>query len=165
MKKILTATAVAAALAAGNVEAAGQATGQFNVTINLTAACSVSSITDVVFAYTALQGSAQPSNGGGGAFTVKCSNTLPYSLYLQAGTAGPFTSTSGSIGPITDSAVQLQYSLSLSASTGLVADGTNQAYSISGTMPSGQAGKCATSAAVCDNSAATNRTHTLIVSY
>ncbi|HJY77545.1 MAG TPA: spore coat protein U domain-containing protein [Burkholderiales bacterium] len=163
MKKILTATAVAAALAAGNAQAAGQTSGQFNVTINLTSACTVSTIADVVFAYTANQAGAQAATGGG--FTVKCSQTLPYSLALQSGTAaGPFVGPfSATIPSVTDSVVNLNYSLGLTASTGLVADGTAQPYNVTGSMGALQAGKCAL--ATCDNTGSTNNRHTLIVNY
>src|SRR6185295_6441997 len=109
MKRILTATAIAAALTAGNAQAAGQATSGFNVTINLTSACTVTAPTDVVFAYTSLQSGASAATGG--AFSVSCTTSLPYTLALQAGTTPPFNSVATTIPSITDNVVQLTYSL------------------------------------------------------
>src|SRR4051794_41818022 len=116
MKRILTATAIAAALAAGNAQAAGQATSGFNVTINLTSACTVTAPTDVVFAYTSLQAGA--SSATGGAFSVSCTTSLPYTLALQAGTTPPFHSLAPPIPPLPGNAVSLTYSLRFSGPSG-----------------------------------------------
>ena len=161
MKRILTATAIAAALTAGNAQAAGQATSGFNVTINLTSACTVTSPTDVVFAYTSLQAGASPSSGG--TFTVNCTTSLPYTLALQAGTTAPFNSVATTIPSITDNVVQLNYSLALSAGSGVGNGLTGTGFTINGNMNGGQAGTCAS--ATCDNLTSTNRRQTLIVNY
>jgi spore coat protein U domain-containing protein, fimbrial subunit CupE1/2/3/6 len=160
MKRILTATAVAAALAAGNAQAAGQATSGFNVTINLTSACTVTAPTDVVFAYTSLQAGA--SSATGGAFSVSCTTSLPYTLALQAGTTPPFNSVATTIPSITDNVVQLTYSLGLSGTSG-VGSGVAQNFNVTGNMNGNQAGTCAS--ATCDNLTSTNRRQTLIVNY
>ena len=159
MKRILTATAIAAALAAGNAQAAGQATNGFNVTINLTSACTLTAPTDVVFAYTSLQAGASAATGGG--FSVSCTSTLPYTLGLQSGN-GAATPPGAATIAVTDNAVNLNYSLGLSAA-GATGNGLAQAFSVTGTMAGSQAGTCA--AASCTNAAATNKTHTLIVNY
>ena len=82
MKRILTATAIAAALAAGSAQA-GNTSGTFNVNVTLTSACTLSAVTNVAFAYTSLQAAAANATGGG--FSVSCTNTLPYTFGLQAG--------------------------------------------------------------------------------
>src|SRR3954465_5243889 len=161
MKRILKATAIAAALAAGNAQAAGQATSGFNVTINLTSACTVTAPTDVVFAYTSLQ--AGPSSATGGPFSVSCPPLLPYTLALQAGTTAPFNSVATTIPSITDNVVQLTYSLALSAPSGVGNGLTGTGFTINGNMNGGQAGTCA--AATCDNLTSSNRRQTLIVNY
>ena len=158
MKRILTATAIAAALAAGNAEA-GNTSGTFNVNVTLTSACTLSAVTNVAFAYTSLQAAAANATGGG--FSVSCTNTLPYTFGLQAG-SGAATPPGASTISVTDNAVNLGYSLGLSAAGG-TGNGVAQNFSVTGTMAGSQAGTCA--AASCTNGAATNKTHTLIVNY
>ena len=60
-------------------------------------------INNVVFNYTSFQTAAATSTGGG--FNVRCTNSLPYTLALN---------NSG----VTDDAVNLAYTLSLSAASG-----------------------------------------------
>jgi spore coat protein U-like protein len=158
MKKIIAATAVAAALAASNAQA-GSTSGTFNVNVTLTAACTLGAVTDLAFTYTSLQ--AGPANATGGGFSVNCTNSLPYTFGLQSGN-GAATPPGAATISVTDDAVNLGYSLGLSAAGG-TGNGNPQAYSVTGTMNGGQAGTCA--AASCTNAAATNRTHTLIVNY
>ena len=140
--------------------AAQTASGQFDVNITLTSGCSLSAITAVDFAYTSFQ--AGVSNATNGGFSVSCTTNLPYTFGLQVGSGAATPPGAATIGPITDDAVNLQYSLALSAAGGN-GSGAAQAYSITGTMASGQAGTCA--GASCTNVAATNNTHTLIVNY
>ena len=158
MKRILTATAIAAALAAGNAQA-GSTNGTFNVSVTLTSSCTLSAVTAVDFAYTTLQVGASTATGGG--FTVRCTNTLPYTLGLQSGN-GAATPPGAATISVTDNAVNLGYTLGLSAA-GATADGTLQPFNVTGTMAGGQVGTCA--GASCTNGAATNKTHTLIVNY
>jgi len=158
VKKILTATAVAAALAAGNAQA-GSTSGQFNVNITLTSACTLAAVSPVVFAYTSNQAALQNATGGG--FNVTCTNTLPYTFGLQAG-SGAATPPGAATLSITDNAVNLTYGLALSAAGG-TGNGASQSYSVTGTMAGSQLGTCAT--ASCTNGAATNKTQTLIVNY
>jgi spore coat protein U-like protein len=141
--------------------AAAQSTsGTFDVNITLTAGCSLSAITAVDFAYTSFQGAV--ANGTNGGFSVSCTNNLPYTFGLQVGGGAATPPGAATIGPINDDAVNLAYSLALSAAGG-VGNGGAQNYSITGTMAAGQAGTCA--ASPCNNGAATNNTHTLIVNY
>ena len=158
MKRIIAATAVAAALAAGNAQA-GSTSGQFNVNVTLTSACTVSAVTDLAFAYTSLQAGAAGATGGG--FSVACTNSLPYTFGLQSG-AGAATPPGAATISVTDNAVNLGYSLGLSAAGG-TGSGASQAYSVTGSMAGSQAGTCA--AASCTNAGATNKTHTLILNY
>lgn len=158
MKKLILGLLVATALV--NPAAAQSTSGQFDVNITLTSACTLSPITAVDFAYTSFQGGAANATNGG--FSVSCTNSLPYTFGLQSGAGAATPPGAATIGPVTDDAVGLQYSLALSAAGG-TGSGAAQAYSITGTMPASQAGTCA--AASCTNAAATNNTHTLIVNY
>jgi spore coat protein U-like protein len=124
-KRILLAVAVASMFAAPAF--AGTATANFNVTVGLTSVCQITAgPTDVAFTYTSFQGTAATSTGG--AYSVKCTNTLPYTMSLDA--------TSGAVSG-------LNYSLALTAGSG-TGNGSAQAYNVNGTMASGQAGTCAT---------------------
>ena len=124
-KRLATAAAVASMFAIPAAYA-GTATGNFNVTVNLTSKCEISAgPTDVAFTYTSFQAAAATSTGG--AYTVRCTNTLPYTMSLDA--------TSGTV-------VGLNYTLSLSAAAG-TGNGAGQNYTINGSMVSGQGGTCA----------------------
>ena len=109
MKRILTATAIAAALAAPNAQA-GSTSGTFNVNVTLTSACTLSAVTNLAFAYTSLQ--AAVANATGGGFSVSCTNSLPYTFGLQSGN-GAATPPGASTISVTDNAVNLDYSLGL----------------------------------------------------
>lgn len=156
MKRLIAASLVAAALASGNTQA-GNTSGQFNVSITLTSACTVSAINDVAFAYTSLGGAASAT---GGDFTVTCTDSLPYTFGLQAGTGAATPPGAASIS-VTDNAVNLAYTLS--APAGATGNGTAQTYNVTGTMAANQAGTCG--GASCTNAAATNKRQTLIVNY
>jgi spore coat protein U-like protein len=158
VKKILTASAIAAALAAGNAQA-GSTSGTFNVNVTLTSACTLGAVTDLAFAYTSLQ--AGVANATGGGFSVNCTNTLPFTFGLFSGTVGVTPPGAATIA-VNDSVVNLNYTLGLSAAGG-TGSGVAQNFSVTGTMAGSQAGTCA--AASCTNAGATNRTHTLIVNY
>jgi hypothetical protein len=124
IKKLLISAAVATVASVPVAQAATDSAG-FNVTVILTATCEISAApTDVAFTYQSFQPGV--ANSTGGDFSVRCTNTLPYTLSLD--------STTGTV-------IGLNYSLSLSAAGG-TGDGAAQAYSISGTMVSGQSGTC-----------------------
>jgi len=161
MKKIIAATAVAAALAAGSTQGANTP-AQFNVVINLTARCTVTTPTDLTFNYTTLQGVV--ANATGGLFSVRCTDTLPYTFGLQAGNGAATPPGAASIA-VTDAIVNLDYTLALSAAGG-TGNGGSQDFNVTGQMVANQVGKCATSLPTCSNGGAgANRTHTLIVNY
>lgn len=142
---------VAALCAAGLMSSGAQAqtaTGNFDVVINLTSACTLSTITNVTFNYTSNQVAVANSTGGG--FNVACTNTLPYTMALDQTN-------------LTDATVNLAYTLALSAAGG-TGTGANQPYTVNGTMAGGQGGTCG--AASCDNTASgPARTRTLTVSW
>lgn len=150
MKKILALVALAASMATLSLNAqATTSTGTFNVLINLTSACVYTKTADVTFNYTSFQAAAATASSGG--FTLQCSNTLPYTLALDA------TS-------VTDQATNLAYTVALSAASG-TGTGIAQAYSVTGSMASGQAGTCAAAGGSCTNSTSTNKTRTLTITY
>lgn len=130
------------------------AAGNFNVALTLTSKCEINStnaaagavITDLAMSYTSFQSVAAT---GSTSFNVRCTNSLPYTLALDSAT-------------VTDNALNLVYDLSLSAS-GATGNGTNQSFTVNGSIASGQAGSCAT--ASCTNTGATNKQRTLTVSY
>jgi Spore Coat Protein U domain len=148
MKKLLLSVALVAA--SFGASAAGSDSKPFNVKVALTSACKMSTIGDVLFAYTSLQAGAQVATGG--ALTVTCTNLLDYTLKFDSAT-GAATS-SGTFGT-----VNLAYTLGLSAAGG-TGDGTAKAYNITGGMIPLQAGTCAS--ASCND---TDATHTLYVVY
>ena len=125
-KRLVLAAAFASMFAAIPAAQAGTATGNFNVTVNLTSACQITSgPADVAFTYTSFQAAAATATGG--AFQVQCTNTLPYTMALDA--------TSGTVSG-------LNYTIALSAASG-TGNGSAQGYSITGSMASGQGGTCA----------------------
>lgn len=151
MKKLTLIAALSLAVLASATAHAATATGNFDVNITLTSACVYAKTSDVDFAYTSFQVAAQAQTTSGG-FTVKCTNTLPYTLALDA--AGSYT----------DAATNLAYTLSLS-STGATGNGAAQAYSVTGSIAGGQGGDCATAGGVCTNSGSANKQRTLTITY
>lgn len=162
MKKIVASTALAFAgmVMALHASAAGLTqTGNFNVNISTTSGCVISSApTDVSFSYTAFATSDVTATPG--AFKIKCSDTLPYSLALDGtGTSGTYS--------YTDVTTALAYTLTLSA-TSATGSGVDQTYGITGLMVKDQGGKCSVAAGgACDNSAAsaTDKKRTLTITY
>jgi spore coat protein U-like protein len=147
MKRVLTAAAVAAAFAmVPTAQAAGTANNNFNVTTTLTSQCTAtnSGTQTVDFGtYVAFQAAAQtgtPVN-----LTFQCTrNFLPASVAFDT-----VNGNAAGVGVITG----LQYTLTAAgptsvagtaASTATIGTGDVKTYAISGTMPAGQAGDCAT---------------------
>lgn len=126
---------------------AATATGTFDVTINLTSACQITSAPTAAFTYTSFQpGPATFSSS----FNVKCTNTLP------------ITSVTLDSLSVTDDATNLAYTLALGTVPG-AGTGVDQSIAITGSMAASQAGTCAT--ATCTNGAATNKQRTLTITY
>ena len=152
MKKLLSIAALSLLTLSSLLTAPSQAataTGQFDVTINLTSACKYTKTSDVAFNYTSLQTGAQAQTTSGG-FTVQCTNSLPYTLALDG---GPGLTTSYT-------AIGLNYDLTLSAG-GATGNGLAQTYGVTGSIGAGQAGTCATSGSACVSTSA----RTLTISY
>jgi spore coat protein U-like protein len=159
MKKLAVMVAALGAVALGTPMAqAANTSGTFQVNITLTSSCTLGSVTAVAFAYTSLGALA---NATGGNFNVTCTNTLPYTFGLQAGSGAASPPGSSTI-TVTDNAVNLQYQLGTSAAGG-TGNGLAQAYTVNGTIAAAQSGTCA--GASCTNAAATNKVQTLIVNY
>jgi len=159
-KKLALAVAALGALALGtDVAQAAAGSQQFNVSINLTSTCTLGAVTPVAFSYTSLQGGSQAGTGGN--FSVTCTNTLPYTFGLQAGTAAATPPGTATIN-VTDSAVNLNYTLGTNA-TGANGNGAAQNFNVTGTMGANQSGTCGTGS--CTNGAATNAIQTLILNY
>lgn len=153
MKKLLMVAALGAAMGSTAANAA-TATDTFDVDINLTAVCSVNVTTNVAFAYTSNQGGNQASTGGD--VDVTCTNGVPYTFSLIHNFTGL-----APVFPVTDNALTLQYDLT--APAGNTGNGAVQTTAITGNMAGGQAGNCP--GGVCVNTAATNKTYTLVVTY
>jgi hypothetical protein len=124
------------------------ATNTFNVSISLTSVCEITTVPAAAsFTYSSFQTSAATFSDS---FNMRCTNTLPISSVTLDQTS------------VTDSATNLAYTLALgtipSAGTG-----ATQTISITGTMPSGQAGTCAS--ANCTNSSSSNKQRTITVTY
>jgi len=154
MKKLILVIALGfAAILSAPAQAANDS-ATVNVTINLTSKCVFGAVAPVAFTYTSFQGAASTATGG--TFNMKCTNTMPYKIGFT-NTATPATTDA-----VTDDAVNLAYTLGLSATTG-TGSGVDQAYTVTGTMAAAQAGTCLT--ATCTNTAATNKTRTIYVVY
>ena len=126
---------------------AATATGTFDVTINLTSACQITSAPTAAFTYTSFQAAAATFASS---FNVKCTNTLP------------ITSVTLDSLSVTDNATNLAYTLALGTVPG-TGTGVDQSIAITGSMAASQAGTCAT--ATCTNGAATNKQRTLTITY
>lgn len=155
MKKLILAIALGfTALIAAPVVQAANDSASVAVTINLTSKCVFGAVAPVVFTYTSFQAGAATATGG--TFNMKCTNTMPYKIGFST------AATPAATDAVTDDAVNLAYTLGVSAATG-TGSGVDQAYTVSGTMALGQAGTCLTAA--CTNTAATNKTRTVYVVY
>ncbi len=152
MKKIVLASALglAALVSSMSVQAQTSITGNFNVRVNLTPVCQLTTntngtstgTTDLIFNYTSFGAAQNPSS----TFLVKCTTGLAYTLALDGTGFGGSTTALG-----------LAYTLALAAPAS-AGTGANQTYTINGSMAAGQAGTCA-AAAGCNNTTA--RTITL----
>ncbi len=151
MKKLALVTALGLASLLTAPSQAATATGTFDVTINLTSACRISTAPgNLTLAYTSFGAAPTPVTTG---FAVQCTNTLPYSMDIGAASA-------------TMAGVNLTYDLVV-RNAGDSADVTGPqtagaaptSYLIKASMAGGQQGTCATS-----NCSAT-ATRTLTITY
>lgn len=146
MKKLLVSAAVAVSLVSMVPAAqAATATSPFNVTVALTAACEVTSVTDVAFTYSSFQPGAAVATPG--VIDLRCTNTLAYTLSLDA---------------VAGTVLGLNYTLALPSAAGVGTGLSNTTHTITGGMVSGQSGTCsATPPATC----AGNDIRTLTVTF
>ena len=142
MKKILTASVLAITGAFCMNANALTAVGNFNVAVSLQSQCQINTtnpagaatITDIAIAYTSFQTAVTNANT---TFNVRCTNTLPFSMALDAGTGSA-------------SGISYLLSLGTTATTNIVTavpslasqvgTGVNVAYFVSATAAAGQAG-------------------------
>ena len=156
MKKLALVAALGLA-AIGLSAQAATATGTFDVTINLTSACEITSSPTAGFTYTSFQGTAATISSS---FNMRCTNTLPItSIRLDDGAGGV---ASAATQAYTDQATNLAYSLTVGAAPA-AGTGASQTVNLTGSMASGQSGTCAT--ATCTNGSSTNKQRTLTVTY
>lgn len=146
MKKLILVAALGLSALSLSSQAA-TATGNFDVTINLSSKCEVASAPTAAFTYTSFQTLAATFSSS---FNIRCTNTLP------------ITSVALDSLSVTDDATELAYTLTMGTAP-TVGTGLNQSISLTGSMAGGQAGKCAT--ATCTNSAATNKQRTITITY
>lgn len=157
MKNVLTAALLGLGLATHGSAFAADATQSFTVSISLTPACALGTVGGIAFNYTGAQ--ATSSTGSGGGFSLLCTNNLPYSFSLDSDSSSSGTATARTY---VDAATLLSYTLTTpAAGTGT---GSSQSLSLGATMAANQAGSCPTGTA-CDNTASTNRSRTLTVTY
>ena len=135
MKKLLTLVALVLASIATLPVQAATATGGFDVTINLTSACRITTAPgNISLNYTSFGAAPAPVTTG---FGVQCTNTLPYSMDIGTATS-------------TMAGVNLDYTLAI-RNAGDTADVTGSqtagaaatSYVIKATMAAGQQGTCA----------------------
>lgn len=122
-------------------QAATAPSGNFNLTINLTSVCTVTTPGDITLNYSSFD--TVPATGSSN-FNVTCTDTLPYSLATDV--AG------GTV-------LGLNYTLATSAAGGLSGNGAAQPYTVDAAIAAGQAGTCA--GATCQDISV----HTVTVTY
>lgn len=132
------------------------ASNTFNVTVNLTPACTVTPAGNIVLNYTSFGAAVNASTTA----AIKCTASLPYTLELDLGSSG---SVFGPVYLYTDSVVQLAYGLQLSSYSG-TGSGIAQTVTVNATIGGNQGGLCAISAG-CSNALNPSKTRTLTVSY
>jgi len=123
------------------------ATGTFNVSVNLTSVCQISTVPTAAFTYTSFQATAATFASS---FNILCTNTLPISSITLDSTS------------VTDADTNLAYTLSL-GTLPTAGTGVAQSVAITGSMAAGQAGTCAT--ATCSNASSANKQRTLTITY
>lgn len=120
---------------------AAAATGSFDVIINLTPTCSVSSGSAVTLAYTSFQTGAAT---GSSSLNIKCTNTLPYTAALSG----------------TTTIAGIAFTVTPAATLPTAGTGANQAVTLNVSAAADQSGTCAV-AAGCTGT----ETQTLTVTY
>lgn len=154
MKKLVIALLAGLAALVTLPSAAANATDNVTVTINLTPICQITTPGALTFNYTSFAGAAAAT---GGAFTIKCTTSLPYKVGFDS-TAAPATTKTVAAAA---SNLQLAYDLGLSGTTtGTGTGNTAISLSVTGSMAAGQSGTCAVGAGC-----TANETHAVYVVY
>ena len=148
---------------------AATATGNFNVTINLTTACTVNSAS-LAPAFTYADGTTPTvTTSGTMTYTVACTSGVPYTMALDAASvgtppaAGSFTyvSTAGTTYTYTDGVTNLTYSLTLPAAVAGAGYGSPHTYTMTDAMSNtGQTPTCASTGGCTGTNA-----HTITVTF
>ena len=147
MKQLILASALGTAALMGISAQAATATGNFDVTINLTSACKVSTAPTAAFTYTSFQATAATFSSS---FNIMCTKTLPISsIALDSSERDRRRDRPG---------LHVDHGRGPAAGTGVA-----QSVTLTGSMAANQAGKCAT--ATCANTAATNKQRTITITY
>ena len=153
MKLISTLVAASIVALATLPAQAATATANFNVTANLTSVCSVTAApTDLIFTYTSFQAAA--ATGAGGAFSVKCTTSLPFSMSINTVASNTVIGLTYTLGLATGAAPGTP----ITTSTGT---GAAASYVVTGSMAAGQSGICATAGGACSGT----NIHQLTVTY
>ena len=156
MKKIsLFAVLASMVLAMSSSFAAGAINDSVNITVTLNSACTMSTPSAISVTYTSFGAAVASTASDGGAFNVKCTNSLPYNIGFDTATP-PATTKSVAASAANN---QLAYQLSLVSSSG-TGNGANQANRVIATVTGNQAGTCATGTC-----AGTAEQHTVYVAY
>ena len=139
MKKIALIAAMAAALASSFSAQAASVNGAFNVVLNLTSACEITTAPgQITINYTSFQ--TGPATGNT-TFDVRCTTNLPYNLSL--GTAST-TEGAGFGSQTAGSTTALNYDLTVTDGVTRVGNGlTGRTHTITGTAAADQSGTCA----------------------
>ncbi len=157
MKRTLSRTLVGLLAAAGLVGAsvnaqAATTTSNFTVTVNLTAACKITTPpADVTLAYTAFSASAVTAES---TFAVQCSQGLSYTPSLAV--------TSGTLVGVNYTLDLLSGSSGTTAAAATTAGTTAETFRVRASAAADQAGVCGTSPAICS---ATSAAQTLTITY
>lgn len=139
MKKIALAAALGlAALVSSMGVQAASTSGGFNVDINLTSKCEITTgaIGAIALSYTSFQTTAATGTTN---FDVRCTNTLPYTISLGAASV---TASAGFGAQTASTTTGLAYSLSVSNATSAGTGLTAVNHVITGTIAAGLAGTC-----------------------
>ena len=138
MRKLILAILAAGAGMTVPVEAANTS-GSFNVTVNLTAACSLGAINGITFNVTSF-GAVAPLAATEGEFQLTCTNTLGYTFGLTIA-PGPAAVPGSAFIDVTD--VGIAYRLTAPAADS--GSGVAKTHKIGTVIAAGQGGTCATS--------------------
>jgi hypothetical protein len=166
MKRILFVALAALAFVSSAVHAATTATSTFNVNLTLTPKCYVNmsgstpgdnSTTDVTLNYTAFQATDATQSTG---FTVRCTNTYPYSIAVTADT-NTVAGISYYLKLVSGGTASYATTTGNASLSGEVGDGTAKPYTIGVSAPKSQAGTCTGVGGDCAGS----QLHTITVSY